>query len=94
MYNIVKHAQLGLVRSLAAEYAEANLQVNAVSPSMLDTKFLKGLPKSLVEGTAASMPGKRNVQVSEVVHAISYLLAPEGRSMTGIEIPVARGSVT
>jgi 3-oxoacyl-[acyl-carrier protein] reductase len=93
MYTIVKHAQLGLMKAIAAEYSDTCIRANAVSPSMLDTKFLVNLPQSLKEGIAASMPSKRNVDLQAVILTIDFLLGSASSSITGVEIPVAGGSV-
>ena len=39
-YNITKYALLGLMKSLAADYEGKAININAVSPSMIETKFL------------------------------------------------------
>jgi 3-oxoacyl-[acyl-carrier protein] reductase len=93
MYAIVKHAQLGLMKSLASDYAGTALRANAVSPSMVKTKFLSALPASLIESAAATMPGKRNIELQDVVLAITFLLGAGGDAISGIELPVSGGSV-
>jgi 3-oxoacyl-[acyl-carrier protein] reductase len=92
MYTVVKHAQLGLMRALASEYADTGLCVNAVSPGMVDTRFLDDIPEMAKEMSAAASPRKRNVQPSEVVDAIEFLLSPKANLITGIELPVTGGA--
>jgi 3-oxoacyl-[acyl-carrier protein] reductase len=92
MYTIVKYAQLGLMRSLAAEYAGTELRVNAVSPSMIETQFLQELPDVAVQMSAAANPQQRNATTADVLGAIELLLSPAAAYMTGIDIPITGGS--
>ena len=93
MYAIVKQAQLGLMRALASEYGESGLSINAVSPSMVDTRFLENIPDLAKEMSAAASPRKRNAKPDEVARAIEFLLSEGAGYINGIEIPVAGGSV-
>ena len=55
-YVTAKYAIRGLMKALAAEYSKQGLNINAVSPSMVETAFLeKMLPRSL-EIAAAQSP--------------------------------------
>jgi 3-oxoacyl-[acyl-carrier protein] reductase len=93
MYTIVKHAQLGLMRALASEYAEAGVSVNAVSPGMVETKFLDNIPDTVKEMSAAAIPRRRNARPDDVVNAIEFLLSPKAGYLTGVELPVTGGAV-
>jgi 3-oxoacyl-[acyl-carrier protein] reductase len=93
MYTVVKYAQLGLMRSLAAEYAGTELRVNAVSPSMIETQFLQDMAPLAVQMSAASNPLGRNATPADVVGAIEFLLSPDSSYMTGIDIPITAGSL-
>jgi 3-oxoacyl-[acyl-carrier protein] reductase len=92
LYTVVKYAQLGLMRALAAEYAEYGVSVNAVSPSMINTPLLSEVPRHVIEMSAAQQPMGRNVSVSDVTAAIAYLLSPSAAFVSGANIPVAGGS--
>ena len=93
MYTIVKQAQLGLMRSLAAEYGETGISANAVSPGMVETRFLENLPDMMKEKSASSIPRHRNARPADVVDAIEFLLSPKAGYITGIELPVTGGAV-
>lgn len=91
MYTIVKAAQLGLVRALAAEYAGTPLTVNAVSPSMVETRFLDEIPGVAKEMAAQASPRGRIATTSDVVGAIEFLLSPGSDFMTGVNLPITGG---
>ena len=93
MYTVIKHAQLGLMRALASEYADTGLCVNAVSPGMVDTQFLDNVPELVKEMSASASPRRRNAKPDEVVDAIEFLLSPKASYITGVEIPVTGGAV-
>lgn len=90
-YIMTKYALMGLGKSLAAEYAEKNIQINMLSPSMMETKFLTKLHSSISEVSASKNPLKRNVFTKEVVSAIKYLFSDENTFITGANIPITGG---
>ena len=91
MYTVVKHAQLGLMRALASEYASSRITINAVSPTMIETRFLDEVPAIAKEMTAAAAPRGRIATTGDVVGAIQFLLSRESDFVNGIELPVAGG---
>ena len=93
MYNIVKYAQLGLMRSLASEYGATGVTVNAVSAGMVETQFLDDVPPLVKEMSAAASPKGRNATPEEVARAIEFLLSAASGYIHGIELPVTGGAV-
>lgn len=92
MYTVAKYAQLGLMRAVAAEYAGTAVGVNALSPSMVETRFLAEIPGKAVELSAAGMPNKRNLDPAEVAGALEFLLSPASDGMHGVDLPLTGGS--
>jgi 3-oxoacyl-[acyl-carrier protein] reductase len=92
-YTTVKYAILGLVKSLASEYAEKNIQINAISPSMVETKFLDNINEKFVELSAYSHPLKRNAVVNDITPIIKMLISAESNYINGVNIPITGGSV-
>lgn len=90
-YITVKYGLLGLMRNLSAEYASKGITVNAVSPDMIETKFLSDLPELIIEQSAKNNPLGRNIRVEEVVPAIEYLLSDAANAVTGQNIGVTGG---
>ncbi|MCI8773076.1 MAG: SDR family oxidoreductase [Lachnospiraceae bacterium] len=85
-YTTVKYALLGLIKSIAADYGEYGININAVSPGMIETKFIKNIGRKVKEFTAEKNPRHRNLQVSDVVPAIMFLLSDESQFMNGTNI--------
>ena len=92
-YIAAKSGVVGLMKSLATDYAGYGITVNAVSPSMIETKFLAETSHLIVEQAAAEHPMKRNAQVGDVVPAMAFLLSEEARFITGVNLPVTGGSI-
>ena len=93
MYTVAKYAQLGLMRSLAAEYASTPVRINAISPSMVETRFLEDIADAAVQMSAAANPQGRNATTADLLGAVEFLLSPAADFVHGIDIPIAAGSV-
>ncbi len=92
-YTTVKYALLGLVKSFAREYSDENIQINAISPSMIETKFIDNINEKFVELNAYNHPLKRNASVEDITPMIKFLLLKDSGYMNGINIPTTRGSI-
>lgn len=90
-YTCTKHALFGLMKSLAAEYAGKHVTVNAVSPSVIDTKFLR-IPGLVKQMNIESSPIKRLLTPEDVVPTFAFLLSPGADTITGQNIPVTAGN--
>lgn len=92
-YTTVKYAILGLVKSLASEYADKNIQINAISPSLIETKFLDGINEKFIEVNAHNHPLKRNAVVQDVTPVLKMLISKESDYINGANIPITGGSI-
>ena len=90
-YVTVKYALLGLVKSLAVEYASKGITVNGVSPEMIETKFLADTPELIVKNNAEASPLGRNLVTDDVVPAIKFLLSDGAACITGQNIAITGG---
>ncbi len=91
-YTTVKYAQLGFMRALVSDYAGTRVNINAVSPSMVETRFLSNIPAKAVEMTASQNPHRRNTKPIEVTNVIEFLLSPASDYLNGVNIPVTGGA--
>jgi len=92
-YTTVKYTQLGLMRSLAAEYGATPVRINAISPSMVETQFLKEIAEVAVQMSASSNPQGRNATPEDLLGALELLLSPASDYIHGVDIPIAAGGV-
>lgn len=85
-YTSVKYALLGLMRSAAAEYGDQGLNINGISPEMIETKFLSGIGRKVREMNAESSPRHRNLTVRDVIPSVLYLLSDEAEFVNGVNL--------
>ncbi len=93
-YAASKGGLLALTRSMAIEFAQDNIRVNAILPGAVDTPMLSAhLDQIRLENLAKRTVNGRIGMPSEIAHAI-YFLADEEQSsfMTGQSIVVDGGA--
>lgn len=92
-YMVAKYAQLGLMKSMAVEYAGKGLNINAISPSMMETKFLQSIDNKFIEIAKTDFVEKRLLNVEEIVPAVEFLLSPASDAIHGINLNISNGNV-
>lgn len=90
-YITIKYALLGLMRDLAREYISKGIRVNAVSPQMMETKFLLDMPDLVVKQNALENPLGRNITIEEVIPIFKLLLSEDSDAIVGENISVTGG---
>lgn len=91
-YVASKYALMGLLKSLAAEYASKGITVNAAAPSMVETSFLTTLPDFEIEANAKASPLGRLAAPDDVARVLEFLISDEGEYLNGAVIPVTAGA--
>lgn len=93
-YSCAKAAIEQLARTLAVEWAEKGIRVNAVAPGYVDTEMVRSLVR---EGTfdpdtvAAMHALGRMADVSEIADGIGYLLSDHASFITGAVLTIDGG---
>ena len=90
-YVITKYSLLGLVKSLAVEYADKNITVNGISPGCTETKFIKEMNEYIIEENAKASPIGRNLKVDDIVPTIEYMLSDGANYINGENIFITCG---
>ncbi len=102
-YAASKHGLLGLMRSLAAEYAKTNLTVNAVCPGYVDTPMTDQSVARVSEITGRSADDSRSiitnmnasgrlVDPQAIGNIIAMLCLPLSRDINGAAITIDGGT--
>jgi NAD(P)-dependent dehydrogenase (short-subunit alcohol dehydrogenase family) len=93
-YTASKHGVVGLTKSVALQYAQSGIRVNAVCPGLTDTPMMdrilggdRGMEKLFVAGT----PIGRKAQPEEIARAAVWLCSEDASFVTGAIIAVDGG---
>lgn len=92
-----KHGLIGLTKSLALEFANDGVRVNAVCPTGVNTAMLSGLqPPQNVDrqAVARSAPWLNHSALCEpedVAETVAFLASDQARMITGTAVPVDGG---
>jgi NAD(P)-dependent dehydrogenase (short-subunit alcohol dehydrogenase family) len=103
-YSAAKHALVGLVRSLALEFANTRITINAVCPGFTDTDLVAGSVENIMSKTGRSReqavaelakhnPQGRLVTPKEVADTVMWLCGEGASAVTGQAIAVAGGEI-
>lgn len=87
-YNAAKGGVVNLTRSLALEYAEKNIRVNALCPGFIDTPII---PEESKQALSAMTPMKRLGQAEEMAKAVLFMASDDSSFMTGGSLIVDGG---
>lgn len=91
-YTATKHAVAGFTRAVAAEIATSGVRINAVSPGVIDTEFVKGVERSVAEPDdeteghglfLPAVPMQRYGQPEEIATVVRFLLSDDARYVMG-----------
>jgi NAD(P)-dependent dehydrogenase (short-subunit alcohol dehydrogenase family) len=90
-YTSMKHAVIGLTRSVACDYAPHNIRVNAICPGPIETRISPRPGDEVHERQIGKTPLGRIGQPREVAYAALFLASDEASFITGAVIPVDGG---
>lgn len=96
-YTTAKHGLIGLTRSMALDFAEFGVRVNAVAPGSVDTPMLRWAislddnPEALTEAVRAMHPLGRIAEPREIAEAVAFLASPRASFVTGSTLVVDGG---
>jgi len=91
-YVAAKMGAWGLVRAMAAELGPRGIRCNAVSPSLIETPYVKDMPVRVKQVEAASNPMRRLCSVEDVANAVQFLASPQAAYLNGVNLPVTGGA--
>jgi citronellol/citronellal dehydrogenase len=82
---------VNLTQTLALEWAQYGVRVNAVAPGIIDSSGLKTYPEAVqaqLTAIAKDTPARRMGTESEIAAAVTYLLSPAASYVSGATLKV------
>jgi 3-oxoacyl-[acyl-carrier protein] reductase len=89
-YTMSKYMLLGLLKSLTVEYEGKNVNINALSPTMMDTKFLSNIDRRMLEVSDVT---EKMLCPEDVVPFIIKLVSSESDNMYGENIYISKEKI-
>jgi 3-oxoacyl-[acyl-carrier protein] reductase len=90
-YAASKAGLIGFTKSVAREYANRNIQVNAVAPGFIDTPMSQAIPAKEREFLIKQIPMERLGKPEDVAQAVLFLASPAADYITGQVLNVNGG---
>lgn len=106
-YVAAKHGLVGLMKTLALELAPANIRVNTVHPTNVDTAMIMNAPTYRIFLPEAENPTREQfavpaqemnalpipwIETRDVTNAVLFLASDEARYITGVSLPIDAGA--
>ncbi len=92
-YVTAKHSSYGLSKSLAVELGPFGINVNCVSPSLIDNPLTSFMPSKLKEIIVSQTPMKRLTKSTDVANVVLFLCSSLSDFVTGENIAVSGGQI-
>jgi 3-oxoacyl-[acyl-carrier protein] reductase len=93
-YSASKAGLIGLVKSMAKDYAESGITINALAPAVIQTPMVDQLPKATVDYMTQKIPMRRLGTLNEVAAMIAWIISPECSFSTGFTFDLTGGRAT
>ncbi|MDO8876945.1 MAG: 3-oxoacyl-ACP reductase FabG [Pseudolabrys sp.] len=92
-YTAAKAGLVGMMKSVAAEYAKRNVTANCIAPGVISSPMIDKLNDKQREGIMDKVPSRKLGQPADIAAAAVYLASDEAHYVTGQTIHVNGGMV-
>jgi 3-oxoacyl-[acyl-carrier protein] reductase len=93
-YSTTKAGLIGMVKSMAKDYVEQGITVNALAPAVIRTPMVDALPQATVDYMTAKIPMRRCGELKEAAQMISWIVSPACSFTTGFTFDLSGGRAT
>jgi 3-oxoacyl-[acyl-carrier protein] reductase len=90
-YSASKAGVIGLTKTIAREYAQRGINVNAIAPGYIETPMTEALPEKAKEELKKLIPMERLGKPEDVAEAVLFLISEESSYITGQVLNVNGG---
>lgn len=93
-YSATKAGLIGMVKSMAKDYAETGVTINALAPAVIRTPLVEAMPDAQVTYMTDRIPMRRCGELSEAAEMIAFILSPACSFTTGFTFDLSGGRAT
>jgi len=90
-YSASKAGVIGLTKTIAREYAQRGINVNAIAPGYIETPMTDALPEKAKDELKKLIPMERLGKPEDVAEAVLFLVCEESSYITGQVLNVNGG---
>ncbi len=90
-YSATKAGLIGMVKSMAKDYVEQGITINALAPAVIRTAMVDALPQATVDYMTAKIPMKRVGELKEAAEMIAWIVSPACSFTTGFTFDLTGG---
>ena len=90
-YSASKAGVIGLTKTIAREFAQRRINVNAIAPGYIETPMTEVLPEKVKEELKRLIPMERLGKPEDVAEAVLFLVSEESNYITGQVLNVNGG---
>ena len=93
-YSASKAGLIGMVKSMAKDYAKLGVTVNALAPAVIMTPLVAAMPQSQVDLNVSKIPMGRLGTLDEASDLIAWIVSPRASFTTGFTYDLSGGRAT
>jgi 3-oxoacyl-[acyl-carrier protein] reductase len=93
-YSATKAGLIGMVKSLAKDYVEQGITINALAPAVIRTPMVEALPQATIDYMTAKIPMKRCGELEEAAQMIAWIVSPACSFTSGFTFDLSGGRAT
>lgn len=93
-YSATKAGLIGMVKSMAKDYVEHGITINALAPAVIRTPMVDALPQATVDYMTAKIPMRRCGELTEAAQMIAWIVSPACSFTTGFTFDLSGGRAT
>lgn len=93
-YSATKAGLIGLVKSMAKDYPETGITINALAPAVIRTPLVDALPEATVKYMTDKIPMRRVGELTEAAQMIAWIVSPACSFTTGFTFDLTGGRAT
>lgn len=90
-YSASKAGLIGLTKTLAREFSNRNIQINAVAPGFINTEMTAKLSDEIKEATVKMIPAGKYGEPEDIANAVVFLASSGANYITGQVLNVDGG---